>query len=159
MKNTLFRYVFNEYFDLFICRSVLVADLEDCVFWTPTGLLRTLPTNTLRLSWWIFIIMPSPVILRSTGFASTCTSIVNCVAWPLPARALVVLARDTVTPRPLVDPVVLPGGERTASTCTGSVKFQQIFFCENISNTYIAAAVLLNSLVSFYLYYCVRLRY
>lgn len=64
-----------------------------------------------------------------------------------------VLVRDTVTPKLLVDPAVLPGNERIASICIESVKCNK-YFSVKIFQIYIAETVLLNLLVSFYLYYC-----
>lgn len=74
---------------------------------------------------------------RSTGSSTRCTSTASCADSPRPARAPVDWARDTASPRPSVDPAVLPGSARTVSACAASVKrysfYQQpfaiTFFC------------------------------
>lgn len=65
---------------------------------------------------------PFAVIPRSTGSSTLCTSTASCVDSPRLARAPVDWARDTVSPRPLVDLAVLPGSARTVSACAASVK-------------------------------------
>jgi len=64
------------------------------------------------------IIVLFVVILKLTGSASMCTSIVSCEALLQPERVPVVLARDTDILRLLVDLGVLLGSARTASICT-----------------------------------------
>lgn len=119
--------IFLQFFYLIKNRNVLVVVSAVWEFWTHTGLLKTHHTNTLKLFSLIQPITQSVVIQRSTGSAKLSRNIVNCVVLHQPAKAHVVLAKDTVTLKLLVDHVVLPGAAETASTCAESVK--QIGHC------------------------------
>merc|ERR1712223_167868 len=76
---------------------------------TPTGLVRTLPTNFMKLSWWIPSTRPSGATQPSNGSARLCTNTVSCVVLLLLANHLVVLAKDMVTARLLEAQDVLIG--------------------------------------------------
>lgn len=103
-------------------RNVLVVVLAVWECWTHTGLPKTRRTNTSKSSSSIQPTMPSVVTRKSTGSADLCRNIVNCVVLHRPARALVVLAKATVTPKLSVDHVVLPGAAEIVSTCTANDK-------------------------------------
>jgi hypothetical protein len=64
------------------------------------------------------------VTLRSTGFVMLFTSTVNNVEKLQPTESPVVLARDIVTLRPLVEVVVPPGSGEILCNSGGSVKIK-----------------------------------
>lgn len=73
--------------------------------------------------------MPSVVMQRSTGFANLYKNIVNCAVLHQLAKAHVVLAKATVTLKPLVVHAVQHGAAEIVSTYAESVKQ---FHCEHV---------------------------
>ena len=116
--------------NVLICyfRSVLVASVAVSVFSTLIGSRRILHTNSLKLYLSILSTRGSGTTLKSTGFASLSTSIVKCVASPLPENHPVVLERVTNSTTQLVARVMLPGGSVIPSVCAGNAN---LLFCKN----------------------------
>lgn len=102
---------------------VVVSAVWECL--THIGLLKMRRTNTSRSFSSIRPTMPSAVTRKSTGSAKLSRNIVNCAVLHQPAKALVVLAKATDTPKPLVDRVVLAGAAEIVSTCTANVKLMR----------------------------------
>lgn len=107
---------------LHVWRRELVEDARPWEFWTLIGSVRILPTSSLRSSVLIHSTRPSDVTQKSNGSASLLPSTGKCVDSLLPTGNPGDWARDTVTPRLLVDPGRPTGRGSTESRCTESVK-------------------------------------
>merc|ERR1711928_169998 len=94
-------------------RNVLAAAVLDSASLSHTGLVRTLPTNSMKSSLLILPTRQSAAIRRHNGFAIQCTSIVNFVVWPRPPRPPEVLAKDMDSARLLVVLAAPTGNDET----------------------------------------------
>merc|ERR1712243_259982 len=93
-------------------KSVSVVTAVPSVFSTPTGLVKTLPTSTSKLSLWTHNTMPSETIQNTNGLQLVSKSTENSVVLLPNERDPVVLARACDT-RLKVAPPTLHGREET----------------------------------------------
>merc|ERR1712018_92434 len=108
-------------------KSVSVVTAVPSVFSTHTGLVKTLPTSTSKLSLWTHNTMPSETIQNTNGLPLVFKSTENSVVLLPKERDHVVLARVCDT-RLKVAPPTLHGREETLWLFDDSDKLFQILF-------------------------------